>query len=225
MFNIKSIKDSELFSGISEDNIADMLLCMGAVRTEYDKGNYIIRAGEEVTRIGIVESGVIQIIKEDADGECSLISRLLSGGYFAEALCCGNVKASPVSAVTETRAVVVMLDFYKILNVCSNTCVFHSKLIENMLRVVALKNLHLQERMEYLSKKTIRKRVMKYLKNASGGKEGAFEIPFNREELSEYLCIDRSALSRELMRLKEEKVIDYWKNQFKLLPQYEDKLN
>ena len=210
------IKKSGLFEGIKEEHIGAMLSCLGANKMMFKKGDYVLRSGEAVKHLGIVLAGTLSIIKEDIDGERSLLNHIKEGGYFAEALCCAGVKISPVNVLAESDSIVMMIDFHRILHVCANTCDFHSRLIENMLRIIADKNMQLQERMEYLSKKTIRKRVMKYLARQAGGNSKIFEIPFNREELADYLGVDRSALSRELMRLKDEDIIDYWKNRFKI---------
>lgn len=216
MINIDSISTSMLFKEIDKEDIPQMLSCLGGKVIQLKKGEYALRVGEVVKYVGVVQSGVLQIIKEDIDGERSILSQLKSGDYYAEVLCCARILESPVSVMAETDSSVVLLDFNKILQTCHNTCIFHSKLIENMLHIVSLKNIGLQQRMDYLSKKTLRKRIMKYLINESEGKSDTFEIPFNREELADYLCIDRSALSRELMHLKNENIIDYWKNHFKV---------
>ena len=213
----ESLKKSKLFAEIDEKEIASMLTCLDARTLHLKKGDAVIRHGDKVEYVGVVLDGVLHVIKEDADGERSLMAQLSAGDHFAEALCCAGIAESPVSVLVETEATVMLLDFKRILHTCTNACIFHAKLIENMLCVMAAKNVQLQARIEYLSKKTIRKRILKYLVNLSGGANETFTIPFNREELADYLCIDRSALSRELMRLKEEKVLDYWKNQFRIL--------
>jgi len=216
MEDVDKLKQSGLFKDIAEVDIAAMLTCLRVRKVPFKKGQHVLQVGETIKYIGIVLDGTLSIIKEDVDGERSLLNHIGQGEHFAEALCCAGVKVSPVTVLAESDGVVMFLDFARILCVCANTCVFHSKLIENMLQIVAIKNLQLQERMEYLSKKTIRKRVLKYLIRKSKGTTKTFEIPFNREELADYLGVDRSALSRELMRMKEEHIIDYWKNKFAL---------
>lgn len=213
----ESLKKSKLFAEMEEREIASMLTCLRARTVSLKKGDAVIRHGDKVEYVGVVLNGVLHVIKEDADGERSLMAQLVEGDHFAETLCCAGITESPISVFAETDTTVMLLDFKRILHTCTNACVFHTKLIENMLFVVASKNVQLQAQIEYLSKKTIRKRILKYLTNLSGGGNQAFTIPFNREELADYLCVDRSALSRELMWLKEEKVLDYWKNQFRML--------
>lgn len=213
---LKGLIKSRLFAGIDEHEISSMLACLNGRTFELNKGDFIIRHGDTVEQVGVVLEGVLHVIKEDADGERSLMAQLAAGDHFAEALCCAGITESPVSVMAETSATVMLLDFKRILHTCTNACAFHAKLVENMLFIVASKNVQMQARIEFLSKKTIRKRILKYLTTLSGGTKQPFTIPFNREELADYLCIDRSALSRELMHLKEEQVLDYWKNQFRL---------
>lgn len=214
-FNI--IANSALFSSIAPEDIEPLLKCLETKTAVYKKGAYIIAAGDAVHYVGTLISGRLSIFKEDADGERALLSQIHPGDHFAETLCCAGIENSPVYVLAETDARVLQINFKKVLHLCSNACVFHAKLLENMLMVLAEKNLYLQERMAYLSKKTIRQRVMKYLFAHAKGTHKTFAIPYSREELAEYLCVDRSALSRELSKLKEEKVIDYWKNQFKVI--------
>ena len=211
------ISKSMLFSKIEESEISKMLPCLNAKTVHMAKGSILIHVDEPVRRVGIVISGLLSAIKEDANGERSLIAQFRTGNLFAEALCCVRTNNSPISVVAEQDSTVVWIDFNNILEVCRNNCKHHFLLVENMLFVLANKNLNLQTRMEYLSKKTIRERLLKYLTDVSAGTQEVFYIPFNREELADYLCVNRSALSREISNLKDEGVIDYHKNKFKLL--------
>lgn len=215
--HLHQLTQSLLFSAIAEEEIPSMLACLDSRTVAYQKADMILRAGEPVQQMGILLEGNASVIKEDADGERSLVTQLEPGDNFAEALCCAGVQQSPVSVRADTPALVLLLNFKRILLTCPKACTYHSKLIENMLFVVATKNLQIQTRMDYLSKKTLRKRLLKYLSNQSGPGSQPFSIPFNREELADYLCADRSALSRELAKLKDEGQLDYWKNQFRLL--------
>ena len=216
MYDIEMVKQSRLFAGIGVDELSSMLSCLNARDVEAAKGELLLRAGEPVEQVGILLEGNLSVTREDADGERSLIALLEPGDHFAEAFCCAGVEESPVTVAAESDSVVLLLDFRRILHTCTSACSFHAKLIENMLFVVASKNIYLQTRMDYLSRKTLRRRIMKYLVNTSGGSKQVFDIPFNREALADYLCIDRSALSRELARMKEDGLIDYWKNRFKV---------
>lgn len=211
------LKAVRLFNGINEEELVSMLTCLGAKTVEFKKGEYILMAGSPVDHVGILLEGQLHIIREDISGERTLIAALEQGEFFSEALCCAGVSESPVSVLADTDAGVMLLGFQHILQTCSNSCLFHTKLIENMLQVIAQKNLQLQARMGFLSKKTIRARLLNYFEYVSLMKGREFIIPFNREELADFLCIDRSALSRELGNLKKDGIIEYRKNRFTLL--------
>ncbi len=213
----QNVLSSELFRGIAEKDLSSMLRCLNARQLAIRKGDYILRPGEKIENIGIVLHGTLQIMKEDTDGDRTILAQLEPGSHFAEAFCCAGIVESPISIRADTDAAIMLLDFTRILHTCTHACVFHTKLIENMLFILANKNVQLQTRMEFLSKKTIRKRLLKYIRHCSNGTTNTISIPFNREELANYLCVDRSALSRELAQLKKEGILDYWKNQFKLL--------
>ncbi len=206
-----------LFQGIAPEELGPLLACLGVKQKTVPRDGMALAAGGKVDSIGIVLEGRFLIVREDAKGNRSLLSTLGPGDFFGEALCCAGVEESPVSVVADTDGEVLQLDFQRILHTCSNACSFHTKLLENMLAVLAGKNLSMQRRMELLSEKSIRVRLIRYLESAAQQHGREFSIPMNREELADFLGADRSALSRELSRLKAEGRIDYWKNHFKLL--------
>lgn len=206
-----------LFDNIEEHSLQAMLSCLGARSVRYPKDGYILLAGDPVDHIGVLLEGAAYIVKETADGERSILATLSAGDYFAEALCCAGVTESPVSVIATADSTVLLLEFRRILRTCPSSCGFHAQLIENMLRILAHKNLLLQGRMDILGKKTLRHKVLRYLQSIPAAQDGTIVIPLNREELADYLCTDRSALSHELARMKKDGWIDYHKNRFTLL--------
>ena len=205
-----------LFRGVNAAGLETMLTCLGAEIREVSKDEIVLLAGDQPQYVGIVLAGQLHIVREDYDGNRSLIAEVTSGEIFAEALCCAGVPESPVTVVAQTDSAVMSLKFLRILQTCPSSCAHHTKLIGNMLKLVANKNLQLQSRMEIISLKSIRARVMHYLKSLAPKQEGHILIPFNREELADFLCVERSALSHELMRMKADGLIEYRKNQFAL---------
>jgi len=203
-----------LFDGIDDNNLDAMLQCIGAEVKNVLKGEFALLAGDKVSHIGIVISGDLHILRECFDGKRSLIASLMPGSVYAEAMCCASIEESPISVIAKTDFVIMMLNFPHILNSCSNSCGFHGKLIENMLKIMANKNLHLQNRMEIVSMKSVRSKVLNYLESFVPKQGKNIVIPFNREELANFLCVERSALSHELARMKADGLIDYRKNQF-----------
>ncbi len=206
-----------LFGGISPDDLAMLLGCLGAEAREYQKGEFPLMAGDIPEHVGVVLSGRLSIVREDADGNRTLIADLGPSDIFAEALCCAGVGESPVSVMAESDSTVLLLKFTRILHTCPSSCGFHEKLIANMLSLIARKNLFLQGRMEVIGLKSVRAKVLRYLKTFAAEKGQRFSIPLSREEMADYLCVERSALSHELMKMKREGLLEYRKNTFKLL--------
>jgi len=211
------VKMASLFEGISKGELDAMLQCAQAEVKGVLKNEFALLAGDKITHIGIVLSGELHILHECFDGKRSLIAPVIPGDIYAEALCCAGTDESPISVMAKVDSVVMTLDFPRILQPCPNTCGFHGKLIENMLKNVANKNLHLQNRMEILSIKSIRSKVLRYLESFLPKQGQNIVIPFNREELANFLCVERSALSHELARMKNDGLIDYRKNHFYLI--------
>ncbi|MCL2503056.1 MAG: Crp/Fnr family transcriptional regulator [Coriobacteriia bacterium] len=212
-----ALKTVRLFDGIEEKDLLSMLSCLGAEVIRFDKNSFVLMAGNEPRHIGILLKGSAHVIQENMEGKRVIIETLSEGDYFAEALCCAGVKESPVSVVTTSETLVLMTAFMRILHTCPSSCIFHAQLIENMLFLIATKNILLQGRMDVISQKTVRKKVSAYLKSIAI-KQGrrTISIPLNREELAAFLCVDRSALSHELSRMRQDGLIDYRKNEFTL---------
>ncbi len=210
------LKTVELLKGIEADQFEQMFSCLGASLKRAEKGESLLRAGERPVFLGIVLSGELHIVKEGLDGERTIVAPLGKGDIFAEALCCAGIEESPVSVFAAEEAVVLLLRFDRILHTCSNACVFHQKLIENMLLLIARKNIMLQSRMDIMRLKTIRAKVLSYLDSFPHEAGGEVAIPFSREEMADFLCVERSALSHELSKMKREGLLDYRKNRFTL---------
>jgi len=208
------LKKTELFRGIEDDELETALQCLGSEIKEIRRDTMFLLAGDKPQYVGVVLAGQLYIIREDYNGNRSLVAAATPGDIFAEALCCAGVSESPVTVMAGADSTVMSLRFQRILQICPNTCAFHTKLIENMLRLIAKKNLQLQSRMEIVSLKSVREKVMRYLESLMPIQGHHITVPFNREELANFLCVERSALSHELARMKKDGVIEYRKNHF-----------
>jgi len=204
----------KLFSGMTGGGVETMLGCIDARAKTIRKGGIILLTGDKPRHIGIVLQGQLHIVREDFDGNRSLIAVLSPGDIFAEALCFAGIEESPVTVIASQDSSVLLLSVERILSTCPNSCSFHRDLIRNMLGLIAAKNLQLQSHMEILSAKSIRARVMLFFESFAAKRGREITIPLNREEMAEYLCVERSALSHELARMKRDGAIDYWKNKF-----------
>lgn len=206
-----------LFANISESDLNKLLVCLQGRTLNYKKGEFIFVAGHTTPFVGIILSGTANIIKENLYADRMIISKLSEGDMFGETYACMGLKWVEVSIEALCDTQVLAIDVERIVASCPNTCTFHRQLNMNLLKILSGKNLQLNQKLFYLSHKTIRSRILAYLYDeANKHKSKSFEIPFNRNELSEYLCIDRSALSRELSNMKNEGLIDYNKNRFTL---------
>ena len=216
MREIDILRRVKLFEGIEEGDFEKLLSCLDARKLELSKDSFVLLMGEPVQSIGIILSGTANIIRENDEGERIIITALQAGNFFGEALCCAEVEESPVSVLTSSDSKIMLLDFKRILGVCPTGCSFHSRLIKNMLRIIADKNLLLQNRLDVVSRKSLRAKILAYFELQANRSGREFTIPFNREELADHLCADRSALSHELARMKRDGILDYRKNHFHL---------
>lgn len=214
---INKIKNSRLFENIQETELTAMLNCLGAVTRTFQKSEFIFIEGSEIKQIGVVIEGTVHMVKEDVWGEKSILAAMTAGEVFGESFVCGEYSSSSVSFQAATNCKILCLSFHRVLCSCSKSCVYHHKLIENMVTLIARKNVKLMDKMEILSKKTIRERMLTWLSQQAqlhGNK--MFLSPLGRLELAEYLCVDRSALTRELSHMKADGLLDYSKNRFVL---------
>ena len=207
-----------LFHGIEADKLNAMLKCIGYHISSYKKGENISFEEEHVKYIGIVLSGSVDMVKEDLWGNKTIIARMHANELFGEAFACGSSTLSIVTVTAAEKTKILFLPFQKVMHTCNMTCVFHHRLIENMVRLIADKNQNLMRKVEIISKKTLREKILAYLSlQAQLHDSRYFRISLNRAELADYLCAERSALSRELSRMKEDGLIDYDQNMFRIL--------
>lgn len=211
------LQESALFSGMSEQEIELILPCLSAAVREYAKGALILPSGERGHQIGMMLVGNAGIIREDFWGNRNLIAAISPGEVFAESYACLPEQKRNVAVTAETTAMVLWLDVRRILSPCSSCCPQHTGMIRNLLSVLAQKNLLLNEKMTHLTKRTTRQKLLSFL-SAEAIRQGSanFRIPFNRQQLADYLSVDRSALSGELCRMRDYGLIAFHKNSFTL---------
>ena len=210
--------DSLLFSGIQPEDMAGMLGCIGYHVRSYEKGEIIAFEAEIINHVGVVLSGKVDMVKEDLWGNRTMLVRAGKDEVFGETFACGEDAMSMVTFQAAENTQVLFLSFCRVMHTCSHACVFHQTLIENMVRLIARKNRELMRKVEVVSKRNLREKILAYLSiQAQQQNAKTFEIPLGRLELAEYLCTDRSALTRELAKMQAEGLIDYHKNTFRIL--------
>ena len=213
--DIEIFKQTPLFHNISGDDLETVVGCLDGIKRHYKKGTLILSEGEPQKRIGVILSGCIQISSEDVFGNRNIMEQLETGDMYGAAFACAGIKKSPVNVTAVQDSTMWFADVEKVLTVCPHACPFHQLLVKNMVYILARKNVALNEKIEHISRRSTREKLLSYL-SGQAKKEGRqhFVIPFNRQELADYLCVDRSAMSTELGRLKEEGLIRFNKSQF-----------
>ena len=186
--------------------------------TSYQKAEYILSAGTSIDCIGMLLSGSASIIQEDFWGNRNMITKISPGQLFAEAFACVPQSVLNVSVVADTSATVLFLKVQKVLTTCPTSCVFHSRMIRNLLGELAHKNLLFHEKLTHMAQRTTREKLLSYL-SAESVRQGnaVFDIPYNRQQLADYLSVERSAMSHELGKLRDEGILLFQKNHFTLL--------
>ncbi len=212
------IAKTELFGSIGTEDLTSILHCLDARRVSYQKNDFLILEDAEVTHVGIVIKGNVQIVKEDIDGNRVIVDELRTGEMFGEAIACAELKKSPVAVLAAADSDILFIELKKIIRTCAASCTCHGQLIENLLKTIARKNIMLNRKMDILSKKTIRDKIITYLNlQMKSVEDRTFTIPFTRDELADYICVNRSALSRELGHMRDEGLLEFQKNKFKIL--------
>ena len=213
---------TELFRGTTTVEVEELLRCLNASVREYEKGEVIYRAGQTIERLGMVIQGGVTIESDDIWGNKSILSHVEPGAIFGETYACIAGEPLLINVVAAEKSQILFLEIARALDGRADACPFHGRLAQNLLQICARKNLLLSRRILHTSK-TIRGRLLSYF-SEQAQKSGShqFTIPFNRQQLADYLNVDRSALSGELSKMKAEGILNYEKNAFVLSPGAKD---
>lgn len=212
------IKNSPVFLGMSDDELKGLLECFGARIRKFEKEEMIIRQGDVISNIYLILDGEVNIEKDSYWGRRIIISRLGKNDNLALSFVGSKDVESSVDAITVKDTTVLVLRYEKCTSMCQNACTRHKVLINNLFRILSKENIELIQKIENVSQKTIRDKLLTYLSNeAQRQHSNSFDIHFNRQDLADYLNVDRSAMSFELSKLQKEGLIEYNKNHFELL--------
>lgn len=215
---IPILKLTNLFAGVGEEEISAMLGCLQAKLRSYKKGEYIFRQGEHISNITVLLEGKLHIQRDDYWGNRSIISIIDAGEMFGEAYIAPDSGALLNDVVAVEDSVVIFFDVRKILTTCSSSCKFHTMVVQNLFFAISEKNRKLLRKLGHMSKRSTREKLISYLsEEAKRQKSGVFTIPFNRQQLADFLSVDRSAMSNELCKMRDEGLLEFEKNKFKLL--------
>ena len=212
------LKQVELFQNMDEEGLNVMLNCLSPQIVSYKKKEYITLEGHEFTGIGIIVQGEVIVTKENVAGDRVIMSKLREGHIFGEVIAFSDQNLWVATVVASTDCTVLFLAPSKILGNCPAMCGEHKLLIQNMLKIVSQKTMDLNRKIEYLAIKSIRKKVSTYLlENYNMAHKMKFKVPLKRNELADFLNVSRPSLSRELIKMKEEGIIDFDKSLFTIL--------
>ena len=215
---VELLRRTTLFAGIREEDRLLILQCLNGSIKAAARGEYLSLEQQELKNIGIVLSGCVHMVKEDVWGNHTILAVMPPGDLFGETFCCGSDPSASVAFVAAADSEILFLPFGRVLHTCRKSCLFHQRLTENMVTAIADKNHALMEKLEVVSKNNLREKILAYLSQQAQRQGGNyFEIPLGRLELADYLCADRSSLTRELNHMRAEGLIDFEKNTFRLL--------
>ena len=217
MVFLKNILKCPLFFGIKENDLGAMLGCLDAKVRSFEDGEAVIREGDRAGVIGIVLSGAVTVERVDYHGNKSIVGRVSENGMFAESYACAGITEIPVTVVAAEKSEIMLADVSKMLYTCKNSCAHHNRLVFNLMKIIAQKNLVLNQKNEIMSAKTTRDKLLLYLETLVKRKGPEITVPFDRQGLADFLGVDRSGLSAEISKLRAEGVLECRKNRFRLL--------
>lgn len=213
----KILQSNPLFKGIAPDDIPVMLNRLNAYTRVYKKDEFIRHSGEPADFIGIILAGEIQILQDDYYGNRSITALITEGSLFAEAFACAGIKHLPVDIIAAGNCTIMYLNSKALFNGYGSSR-FHYTLINNLLGIFAGKNIYLNQKLKYASQKTTGGKLLAYLNDQAKEKgTNEFVIPFNRQELADYLGVERSAMSAELGKLSKLGILETKRSYFKLM--------
>lgn len=192
-----------------------MLSCLETREERFPKDTFLLRTGDTAESIGLVLSGSVLVVQEDIWGNRNILSKAGPGQTFAAAYACAPGSLLNVSVLAETPVTAMFLNVKRVLNVCPSACEHHSRIIRNLLGELAEKNLRFGEKLTHMGQRTTRAKLMSYF-SAEAQRLGSYEfdIPFSRQQLADYLAVERSGLSLELGKMRSEGLLDFYKSHF-----------
>ena len=215
---VSVLKRTQLFSGVGDDEIISMLSCLGAKLFTYKKGEYVLRQGEHLNDITVLVEGNLHIQKDDYWGNRSILGQIAVGEMFGEAYVAPESGALLNDVVAVENSAVIFFDVKRIITTCSSACRFHAMVVQNLFFAISEKNRKLVQKLGHMSKRSTREKLISYLSEEANRQNCSyFTIPYNRQQLADFLSVDRSAMSNELCKMRDEGLLEFDKNQFRLL--------
>ena len=207
-----------MFAGVGDEEINAMLSCLGARLFIYKKGEYVFRQGEHISDITVLVEGDLHIQRDDYWGNRSILGRISVGEMFGEAYAAPESGPLLNDVVAVADSAVIFFDVKRIITTCSSACRFHAMVVQNLFFAISEKNKKLVQKLGHMSKRSTREKLISYLsEEAKKQNSSTFTIPFNRQQLADFLSVDRSAMSNELCKMRDDGLLEFDKNKFRLL--------
>lgn len=220
---IPVLKNTKLFAEVSDNEIKAMTSCLHTRIREYKKDEYVFRTGDYIDTIAILVRGSLLIQKDDYWGNRSIVNKISVGEVFGEAYAMQDNEALLNDVLAIEDSTVLMFDVKKVMNVCSNACHHHTAIIQNLVRSIAHKNIILAQKIDCMAQRSTREKLTSYLSAQSKmNGSSAFDIPFNRQQLADFLSVDRSAMSNELCKMRDAGMLRFNRNHFELIQKYNE---
>ena len=216
--NIKNMSDLTkilLFEGLKEEEIDAFLSCSNAKTLQLKKGEEVFSSGEKITQVALVIKGTLAVSQVDWWGRRDILSSVNKNNLFGGGYAYSGSQEHSLSVNASCDSEIILIDAQKLITPCSKACFYHSKIMVNLIKILAKRNVTLIEKIKNLSARTTREKILSLLSYHS--KDKTVTLPYNRQEMADYLCVDRASLSRELSNLQKEGIIKYNKNKFILL--------
>lgn len=206
MINI--LEKNKLFKGLTSNEIDHILSCHEPMVKTFEAHEHVFMKGEELEHFGVVLSGRLHLLKDDFYGNESIVQKVYPSDSFGEAIALIEKEPTPVRVLAAVKSTVVFFNMRRFITQCERACDHHRRLKENLLQQFAVKLLSLHEKIELLSKKTIRDKLLDYFNRQRERQHSkTIELPFSRQELADYLNADRSAMVREMKKMREDGII------------------
>ena len=214
---IPVLKRTKLFAGVGEEEIGAMLSCLGAKLLTYRKGDYVLRQGEHLNDILVLAEGGLHIQRDDYWGNRSILGHIGAGEIFGEAYVAPESGALLNDVIAVENSAVFFFDVKRVISTCSSACRFHTMVVQNLFFAISEKNRGLVRKLDYMSRRTTKEKLLSYLsEEAKKQNSSSITIPFNRQQLADYLSVDRSAMSNELCKMRDDGLLEFEKNRFRL---------
>lgn len=214
---IPVLKRTKLFSGVGDDDISTMLTCLGARLLTYKKGEHVLRQGEHLSDILVLAEGSLHIQRDDYWGNRSILGHIGVGEIFGEAYVAPESGSLLNDVIAVEDSAVFFFDVKRVISTCSSACRFHTMVVQNLFFAISEKNRGLVQKLDYMSRRTTREKLLSYLsEEAKKQNSASITLPFNRQQLADYLSVDRSAMSNELCKMRDEGLLEFEKNRFRL---------